>query len=53
MVQGSLAMARCRSGTLLPDRWWPLAVAGGNQGVGRLFLKRVDVFSGAYKVVLI
>ena len=31
---GSLAMARCRRGRLPPDRWWPLAVAGGNYGVG-------------------
>ena len=38
------ASVRCRRGRLPPDRWWPLAVAGGNHGVGCLFLKRVDVF---------
>ena len=53
MVRGHPATTHCRRGRLPLDRWWPLAVAGGNQGVGRLFLKRVDVFSVAYKVDLI
>ena len=50
MVRGSLATARCRRWRLPPDRWWPLAVTGGNHGVGRLFLKRVDVFRELIKL---
>ena len=35
-----LYSACCRRWRLPPDRWWPLAVTGGNHGVGCWFLKR-------------
>ena len=38
-VRGSLATACCRRWRLPPDRWWPLAVTGGNQVVGCLVLE--------------
>ena len=38
---------------LPPDWWWPLAVTGGNQGVGLLVLEESRRVSGTYKVVLI
>ena len=48
---GNLATARGWRWRLPRDKWWPLAVTGGNCAVGRLFLSKTDVFLYIYKVL--
>ena len=42
--EGNLETARGWHWRLPYDKWWPLAVTGGKQGVGRLILSKTDVF---------